>query len=131
MDVRFDINGGKFLAVSLKRLSFRPNKELFKIPGDVSSGDGTPDEEPGVLDERVGVILGVGKFVFQIRKDRMGGCAVHITLLKDGEARLVAISWSDKLQRVQDLSITAVLLLKNKQEILYSMNMCIQQIMYF
>lgn len=94
MNVRLDVDSLKFFAVTFKGLSLWPNQEFLKIPRDVCPADGTPDEEFRILDEGVWIIIRIGKFVFQIGKDRVGVGSIHITLFKDSEARLVAISWT-------------------------------------
>lgn len=98
MNVRFDVNGGELFAVSFKGLSLWPNEEFLKVPGHIRPADGTPDQKLGVLHEGVGVIIGIGEFVFQISEDWMCVCSVDVTLLKDGEVWLKASAWTHMLQ---------------------------------
>lgn len=110
MNVRLYVNGGELFAVSFKGLSLWPYEEFLKVPRDVRPADGTPNQKLGVLDEGVGVVIGIGELVFKIGKDWMCVCSVDITLFEDGKAGLKAAAWTHMLQGVQDLTIGAVLL---------------------
>lgn len=110
MNIGLDADGGELDAVSLEGLALWPHQELLKVPGDVIPADGSPNQMPGVLHQRVVVVVGVGQFVFEVGEDRVRVPSVHLALLKDGEAGLVPCARSDVPQRIQDLSIGAVLL---------------------
>lgn len=94
MNVWLYVNRGELPAISFKRLSLGCYEEFLKVPRNIGPADGTPNQEFGVLHEGVGVVVGIGEFLFEIGEDGMCVSSIDITLLKDGEIGLESTTWT-------------------------------------
>lgn len=108
--VCLDVRGQVSPAVTLERDSIWADEELFKVPGDVVSADGTPDDAFGVPHQRRRLVAWEGKFLLEEDEQRMSVISIHVDLLQELEFWLKAISRTDVFQRHQDLFIFTVFL---------------------
>jgi len=106
-----DIFGEKVARISFNGISFGIDEEFFKIPRDVGSRHGTPNDVSRIAHQGHRVVTGRWHFFPEPLEDGVGVGSVDIDFLHERGSRLKAVSGSDVAKVESNLFAIAVLLM--------------------